>query len=151
VIRARVTCIVLVSLLLLVRLAAADPLDNEKTAVDQLDGMSAGQLKTLIDSAKNGSPTAQTLLGIAFPKQRKPGFIDVQHRASDASRMNNSFRLTFHGLVAIPNATYARVFLKNRETSTGSFFSILSEIIASAFTFKVVFLNVMLDPCRTRR
>lgn len=67
-IRARVTCIVLVSLLLLVRLAAADPLDNEKTAVDQLDGMSAGQLKTLIDSAKNGSPTAQTLLGIAYLK-----------------------------------------------------------------------------------
>lgn len=64
-IRARVLSIFLASMLL-VTLAAADPFENEKTAVDQLNGMSAGQLNMLIDAAKKGSPSAQTLLGIAY-------------------------------------------------------------------------------------
>lgn len=67
-IRARVRCIVLASMLLLATLATASPFENEKTAVDQLNAMSDGEFKTLLHSAHSGDAAAQTLLGIAYFK-----------------------------------------------------------------------------------
>ncbi|MDT8068579.1 MAG: tetratricopeptide repeat protein [Terriglobia bacterium] len=67
-IRARVRCTILASLLLLATVAAADLLENDKTAVDQLSGMSAGEFKALMASAAKGRSSAQALLAIAYLK-----------------------------------------------------------------------------------
>jgi TPR repeat protein len=68
VIHARVRRTVLVCFLLMATLVGADPFESEKTALDQLNGMTPSEFKNLVVAAQRGSASAQTLLGVAYLK-----------------------------------------------------------------------------------
>lgn len=101
VIPTRVRCIVVASMLLLSTLAVAGPFENEKSAVDQLNGMSAGEFKTLLNSAKKGNAAAEALLGIAYLKGIR---VDKNERVafemfSKASKQKQSVAVNNLGLM----------------------------------------------------
>jgi len=65
-IRTRAGCRIAICMLLLANVAAAALTDNEKTAIDQLNAMTAGQFQTLQAQAGKGLSSAQALLGLAY-------------------------------------------------------------------------------------
>jgi uncharacterized protein len=105
-IRTRAGCRIATCMLLLASVAAAALTDNEKTAIDQLTTMNAGQFQALRVQAGKGVPAAQTLLGIAYlkgirvPKDDRAafGFFQQAGKKKQTVALSNLGIMYFYGL-----------------------------------------------------